>query len=205
VSKQSEAADLERTLSAGGLAIIPTDTVYGVACSPENEEAFKRLTQLKGRDEAKPLAVMFFDLSSALQTIQSVGERTSALLNRLLPGQVTVLIPNPLGLYPLACRGNLAVLGLRVPSLPGELSALEALKLPILQSSANYSGSPDPKSISEIPDGFQAGVDLIIDGGTLAGSPSTVIDLGEFEQTGRWRILREGALTQAEVERAIGS
>ena len=67
----SDAADLERCLAAGGVALFPSDTVYGLAADPENRSAVERLYRLKGRPVSKPSAVMFFDLEAALAALPS--------------------------------------------------------------------------------------------------------------------------------------
>ena len=91
--------ELGECVARGGVAVFPADTVYGLACDPENADAVARLYELKGRPPDKPAAVMFFDMD-----LPSVGPRTRALMERLLPGGVTLLLPNPAGLYPLGLR-----------------------------------------------------------------------------------------------------
>ena len=84
-----------RCIAAGGVAVFPADTVYGLACDPENGAAVARLYALKGRPPTQPSAVMFFDVGSALDALPELGARTRALLARLLPGGVTLLLPEP--------------------------------------------------------------------------------------------------------------
>ena len=121
-------------------------------------------------------------------------------LRRLLPGSVTVLVPNPAGRFPLACGGDPSTLGLRVPSVP----QLAGVRRPVLQSSANRAGGPDPRRLSEIPELIRSAVDLVIDGGDLPGTPSTVVDLTGFEETGRWEVVRAGAVPEAALGVALG-
>ena len=114
------AADVRRfvgCIAAGGVAVFPADTVYGLACHPESREAVQRLYRLKGRAEAKPAAVMFFDRDLALGALEGLGPRTTAALERLLPGAVTILLPNPAGRFPRAGAGDPGALGVRVPRL----------------------------------------------------------------------------------------
>ena len=103
---------------AGGVAVFPADTVYGLACAPDSPHAVERLYALKGRPPDKPAAVMFFDRDRALAALPELGERTRAALEALLPGAVTLLLPNPRRRFPLACGPDPATLGLRVPALP---------------------------------------------------------------------------------------
>ena len=121
-------------------------------------------------------------------------------LRRLLPGSVTVLVPNPAGRFPLACGADPEKLGLRVPSVP----RLAGVRRPVLQSSANRAGGPDPRRVSEVPELIRSAVDLVIDGGELPGTPSTVVDLTAFEEAGRWEVIRPGAVPEAALGDALG-
>lgn len=166
-------SDFGECVRAGGVVVFPADTVYGLACDPENTEAVARLYALKGRPPTKPAAVMFFSLSD----LPPIPGRA----RELLPGPVTLLIPGSEG----------TKLGVRFPktTLSGP---------PVLQSSANRSGEPDARTLDEVPQEIRDGADLVIDGGPLPGTPSTVIDL----TVDPYRIVREGALPAAAV-RAI--
>ena len=94
-SAPRSADDFDRCIAAGGVAVFPADTVYGLACDPENAAAVERLYALKGRPTRKPSAVMWFELEAALAALPELGPRTRALMARLLPGGVTLLLPNP--------------------------------------------------------------------------------------------------------------
>jgi L-threonylcarbamoyladenylate synthase len=196
------AADAEtfgRCMAVHGVAVFPADTVYGLACEPDSDQAVRRLYRLKGRRPDKPAAVMFFDAELARAAIPELGPRTSAALARLLPGAVTLLLPNPARRFPLACGPAPETLGLRVPTLPAPVAALAAVRWPVLQSSANRAGGPDARRLAEVPEPIRAGADLVLDGGELPGTPSTVIDLRAYEDTGAWSVLREGAVPSAVV------
>jgi L-threonylcarbamoyladenylate synthase len=193
-----------RCISVGGVAIFPADTVYGLATEPDSREGVDRLYRLKGRPPDKPAAVMFFQLEAALAALPELGERTRAALERLLPGALTVVLPNPARRYPLACGPEPERLGLRVPSLEGELAPLEAMAWPVLQSSANRSGGPDARRVEDIDAPVREGVDLVLDAGELPGTPSTVVDLGGYEETGDWSVIREGAIPREAMVRSLG-
>ncbi len=201
-------ADVEtfaRCIQVGGVAVFPADTVYGLACEPDTPEAVARLHALKGRLTGKPAAVMFFDLELAFAALPELEPRTRALLERLLPGGVTALLHNPLRRFPLACGaggGDLDTLGLRVPALDGGLAALRSMRWPVLQSSANDTGGVDARRVEEVPEAIRREADLVLDGGELAGTPSTVLDLRRFELDGIWAVLRQGSVPEREIERA---
>ena len=195
----SEAETFERCMSVGGVAVFPADTVYGLACDPANRVAVERLYRLKRRALDKPSAIMFFDRSLALEALPELGERTRAALRRLMPGPVSVLVPNPAGRYPLACGADPGTLGVRVVDVP----ALAGVRWPVLQSSANLAGGPDPRALHEVPDEIRRAAEMVVDGGELPGTPSTVVDLREFESRGAWTIVRPGGLPDADVRAAL--
>ena len=182
-----------------GVALFPADTVYGLACTPDAPGAVDRLYRLKGRRPDKPAAVMFFDRELALAALPELGERTRAALLALLPGALTVLLPNPAARFPLACGPDPATLGLRVPELSGELGPLADVRWPVLQSSANRAGGPDARRIEDVPEDIRRGVDLVLDAGELPGTPSTVVDLRAYEEHGEWSIVRDGAVAVADL------
>jgi L-threonylcarbamoyladenylate synthase len=194
-----DAEAFERCLAVGGLAVFPADTVYGLACDPGNRFAVQRLYVLKRRLLDKPSAVMFFDLELALSSLPELGARTRAAVGRLLPGGVTLLLPNPAERFPLACGANATTLGLRVPVVP----ALAEVRWPALQSSANRAGGPDPRRLQDVPTLLRVACDLLIDGGELPGTPSTVVDLRAYEQTGTWAVVRQGAVGEPELAAAL--
>ena len=174
-----QARALGACVAAGGVAVFPADTVYGLACDPENADAVAKLYALKGRPPEKPAAVMLFDLAE-------IGD-----FGGLLPGGVTLLLPNPERRFPLACTTDPETLGIRVPFLA-------PVGRPVLQSSANLAGGPDARQLDAVPESIRTGADLVLDGGELPGIASTVIDL----RTPAWRIVRQGAVSAQQVEDA---
>ena len=198
-----DVATFERCIAVGGLALFPADTVYGLATEPDSREGVERLYRLKGRPPVKPAAVMFFRVELALAALPELGGRTRGALERLLPGAVTLLVPNPARRYPLACGPEPDRLGLRVPHLTGELAPLAGVSWPVLQSSANVSGGADARRVEDVDERIRAGVDLILDGGERPGTPSTVVDLSAYEEGGGFEVVREGAVPPAELDQAL--
>ncbi|MGO9448504.1 MAG: L-threonylcarbamoyladenylate synthase [Solirubrobacteraceae bacterium] len=198
---------LRDCISAAGVVVFPADTVYGLGCDPDSEPAVRRLYELKDRPPTQPAAVMFFALESALRALSELEPRERTALEALLPGPLTLLLGNRAHRYPLACGrgagGSDETLGLRVPLLPARLAALSELDRPLLQSSANLSGGPDARCLADVPASIRACADLVLDGGELPGLASTVLDLRDYERTGRWRIVREGPLGRDEIERML--
>src|SRR5690606_2240821 len=191
-------AELERTIAGGGVAVFPADGLYGLACDPLNAGAIARVYALKGRDEGKPAAVLFFSPLIMRELLISLGGRTREALAALLPGPVTLVVHNPERRYPLACREDPERLGVRLTEGP-----LAGAACPVFQTSANRSGGPPPARFADVPDAILRGVDLAIDGGELTGEPSTVVDISGLELGGGWRVLREGALPVSELRRRL--
>lgn len=189
---------LEQCVAEGGVALFPADTLYGLACDPSNGAAIDRIHALKGREDAKPSAVMFFAPLAMRELLSALGPRTREAIGALLPGPVTLVVDNPEHRYPLACRQDPGWLGLRLIEGP-----LAGARCAIFQTSANFSGRPAPSRFADVDAAVSAGADLAIDGGQLHGEPSTVVDLTALEATGRWSILRAGALSDAELSRLL--
>ena len=198
-----EAATFERCISVGGVALFPADTVYGLATDPESRDGVYRLYRLKGRAPDRPAAVMFFSLQLALAALPELGGRTRGAVERLLPGGLTLLLPNRAQRFPLACGPEPGRLGLRVPRLDGQLEPLAAVARPVLQSSANPSGDRDARRLADVDERIRRGVDVQLEGGELPGAPSTVVDLTRYEREGEFAVLREGAVPTGEVAAAL--
>ena len=183
----------EREVRNGGVVVFPTDTVYGIGCDSGQPAAINRLYELKGRQPDKPSALMWFSVAAALDALVHVGPRTRSAVERVLPGPVLAVVPGSGG----------GTLGVRVPLLKGPLEPLAAARAVVLQTSANRTGGPDPKRLSDVPEAILAGADLVLDGGELPGTPSSVVDLTDYED-GNWNLLREGAVDQAALAELLG-
>lgn len=198
-----DVATFGRCMSVGGVAVFPADTVYGLATEPESQEGVARIYRMKGRPPARPSAVMFFDLGLALAALPELGGDTRWAVERLLPGALTLLLPNPKRRWPLACGPQPERLGLRVPLLGGALAPLASVRWPVLQTSANRSGARDARRLEDVDEAIRAEADLLLDGGELPGTASTVVDLSRYEADGSHAIVREGAVPAAAVAAAL--
>lgn len=194
VSIERDGADSARTglelcIAAGGVAVFPADGLYGLACDPLNRAAIERIHRIKGRDDGKPSAILYFAPLAMRELVESLGDRTRAAVGALLPGPVTLVVANPEHRYPLACRADPERLGLRLIDGP-----LAGMMWPVFQTSANHSGEPAPAIFADVPRSVLSAVDVAIDGGTLTGSPSTVIDVTALDSSGEWTVLRQGGM-----------
>ena len=202
------AADVEtfeRCMSVGGYAVFPADTVYGLACDPDAKEALQRIYRLKRRPMDKPSAILFFSLATMHAALPELDAATRAAADALLPGPVTLLVPNPAGRYPLACAREVHTLGVRVPALDDTLAPLAAMRWPILQTSANLSGAADARTLHDVPEPLRTHADLLLDAGPRPGTSSTVVDLRAWSETGEWSIVRHGAMSADAVGARLAS
>jgi L-threonylcarbamoyladenylate synthase len=197
---QAARGALERCIGAAGLAVFPADGLYGLACDPLSAKAVERIQTLKGRDERKPSAVMYFSPLAMRELVAELGPRSREAVGALLPGPVTLVVANPQRRYPLACREGPERLGVRLIDGP-----LAGAMTPVFQTSANLSGDPAPHRFEDVAAEIVAGVDLAIDGGDLTGSPSTVVDISRLDEDGSWLVLREGGLPREALEAALRS
>ena len=189
---------LDRCIAVGGVAVFPADGLYGLACDPLDAAAIARIHRLKGRDEGKPSAVMYLSPLAIRELVEGLGARTREAVGALLPGPLTLVVANPEHRYPLACHEDPERLGIRLIDGP-----LAGTMCPLFQTSANRSGEPPPGSFEGVPSEIVAGADLAIDGGTLTGQPSTVVDLSRYDASAEWKVLREGGVAADDLTRSL--
>ena len=187
------------TLRAGGLAIVPTDTVYGLAADGENEAAARRLYAAKGRASIQPTALVLVSVDELLGRVPELRGAALRVARALLPGPFTLVLPNPGRRYAWLNAERPDAIGVRVPVLGGPGREVVAALGALVATSANLAGGVDPRRVDEIPSELVAAVGAVVDGGELPGTPSTVVDVTGAEP----RVLREGAVPGAEaLERA---
>jgi L-threonylcarbamoyladenylate synthase len=182
-------------LRAGGAAILPTDTVYGLVASAEGPEPTERLYALKGRDARQPSALLAPDIETLLACVPELAGRDESIVRTLLPGPYTVILANPSRRYAWLTGPRSDVLGVRVPDLPAVAFRVLRAVGAVVSTSANVPGGADPRSLEEIPAQLRQGVDAVLDGGVLPGTPSTVLDFTAAEPG----VVREGAASSAEA------
>ena len=182
-------------LRAGRLVVLPTDTVYGLAADGESESAARALYAAKGRDAIQPTAVLFASVDVLVERVSELPAAAVEAVRTLLPGPFTLIVENPARRYAWLNPQRPDAIGLRVPAVTGAPRAvLEALGA-VVATSANLPGGVDPRQVEDVPPEIAAAVDIVIDGGELPGTPSTVVDLTGPEP----RVLREGAVPAADV------
>jgi L-threonylcarbamoyladenylate synthase len=184
--------DAVEAIRAGGVVVLPTDTVYGLCADPEREDAAAEVARLKGRGERQPIALLAGEVDRLLERVPELDER---LLRALLPGAYTLVLPNPAGRYPWLTGDRPETIGVRVPELPAAAAMVLIEVGAVLATSANRHGGPDPRRLEDIPEEIRAACAALVDAGEVPGTPSTVLDLTGPEP----RVLREGAAPAAEA------
>jgi len=187
------------TLRGGGLAVFPTETVYGLATLASCGAAVRRIYAAKGRAYDKPLQL----LVASLEAIDSVAELTPqvcAAAARFLPGGLTLVLRARPG-CPLSVRAGGATVGVRVPDHPFALEVLRHVAEPVAATSANRSSEPSPTSAAAARVSMEGLVDVLVDGGVCAvARDSSVLDLSGPAP----RLLRAGAIAREDLEAAFG-
>jgi L-threonylcarbamoyladenylate synthase len=188
---------LEQILSflhAGGVIAFPTDTAYGLGADPFNVGAVRRIFEIKGRAETKPILVLVNSMEMASR-VATVSDRAAALAERFWPGPLTMILPARENV-PSAVTAGTGTVGVRWADAPFAQRLIAAFEKPITATSANLAGMPSAITVAEVRQQLGESIDLIIDGGTLpARGGSTLLDLTEIPA----RLLREGPIAGAEL------
>jgi len=185
----NEVETIARELRDGKLAVLPTDTVYGLVCTASSEQPAADLYRLKGRDTIQPTAILAASVDVLLDCIPELAGRPVAIARAVLPGPFTLVVPNPAGRFSWLCVGRPDTIGVRVPVLTGPVAKIVSRLGVVVATSANLPGGPDPRRLADVPEQILAGVAAVLDRGELPGVPSTVIDVTGAEPV----ILRVGA------------
>jgi L-threonylcarbamoyladenylate synthase len=186
-----------RIVRRGGLAVYPTETVYGLGCDPFNAEAVKRILKVKD-NRNKPLPVLAASIADAdkVAFISSNGKRLAA---KFWPGPLTMVFPKKPN-FPDVVTFGLDSMGLRIPDHDVALQLIGLCGGLLIGSSANRTGEEPPRRVQEISEELKEMVDVVLDGGAAAqGMPSTVADLTSEKP----RILREGPISLEEILDAL--
>jgi len=183
-------------LRAGGIAGVPTDTVYGLAADPFRAGATDRLFLVKRRPRTFELPVLIADMAQALTLTTTVPPAAERLMARFWPGALTVVLPRRPDLN-ADLGSDDATIGLRCPNHPVPLALCRVVG-PIATTSANRHGQPPATTASELAAQLGSCVEVVLDAGLCAGTPSTVVDCTGAEP----RLLREGRVPWEDVQAA---
>jgi L-threonylcarbamoyladenylate synthase len=182
--------------------VLPTDTVYGLCADPYREAPAQEIYRMKQRPAEQPCALLAKDVEYLLELVPELRGRAGTLARALLPGPLTLILPNPGRRYRWLTGSSPGTIGVRVPELSGPGAEVVERVGAVAATSANLHGGPEARTLEEVPVEIRAGAAAVVDGGELPGTPSTVLDLTGTEP----RVLREGAVPAAEaLERAAAA
>ena len=185
--------DVARTLSNGGVALLPTDTVYGLMASPLHPAAVAKIFALKNRPNNKNLPILVADSEQIAALGVKLNRRTKTLLaTRFTPGALSMVLPLSEAPSWLAGRKEIAL------RIPNDVALRQILKTtgPLLATSANASGHETPPDLPSILAQLSGAPDIVVDDGLRPSQPSTLIDC----QTSPFTVLRRGALNDDDLK-----
>lgn len=188
-------------LRRGGLAAIPTETVYGLAANALDDEAVRGIFRAKGRPADNPLIVHISDLSQWAPLVREIPAQAKQLADAFWPGPLTVILPKSDRVSSVV-SGGLSTVAVRMPSHPVARAIIDTAGVPLAAPSANTSGKPSPTTAQHVKDDMDGKIDCIVDAGPCSvGVESTVLSLAGNKP----RLLRPGGITPEMLERVLGS
>jgi len=192
---------IERAAAAvrrGEVVAIPTDALYTLVADPLNLHAVGRVFAAKGRESIRSLPLLVSDIVMAEELASEVSARFYLLARKFWPGPLTIIAPAS-SRVPLKVTGNTGRLALRQSQSKVANALLERLSQPLIATSANLSGQPTCTSGIEVFGVMDGSVDLVLDGGTVAGTGATTIDVTEV----MWKVIKEGAIAEKEIAEVL--
>jgi L-threonylcarbamoyladenylate synthase len=200
--ESSSVAEAVEAIRRGEPVILPTDTVYGLCADAYRSEPAERVYRLKGRPQTQPTALVAGDVDTLLECIPELRGRSESIARALLPGPLTLILPNPARRFRWVAGESYDAIGVRVPALDGPAAEVLEQVGCVIATSANLAGGRDPRRLEAVPEEIRGGVAATIDGGELPGTPSTVLDFTGDEP----KVVREGAVPAPEaLERAAAA
>lgn len=192
-----EVIKLAKDLKEGKVVIFPTDTVYGIVAYSGNEEAVKRIYDLKGRNYSKPMNVLVSNLDMIKTIVKNVTKTEEKIIKEFFPGALTIIFAKK-DKFSNIITANLDTVGVRIPDNRLLIDIIDYIGEPIVATSSNLSGEEDIVNAQEAMEKFKDKVDCIVDGGiSKGGKPSTIIRLYGNDIN----ILREGPISRKEIEK----
>ena len=187
-------------VARGGVIAFRTDTFYGLGADPFKPAAVRKIKELKGREENKPILVLISDLEQLDRLIEERSSAFDTLANSFWPGPLTIIGQANIQLPPELTAGTKTV-GVRLPDDDRVRSLVSACGGALTATSANPSGEPPARTADDAARYFCDRVDLIVDGGVAkTDQPSTVVDT-----TGAARLVREGVISGGDIQAVLGA
>ncbi len=188
-----------QVLENGGIVIFPTETVYGIGANAYNEEAVRKIYEVKNRPGEKPLSILVSGIDEIGKYAIIENDIERKIINSFMPGPITIILKKKQGLFDYISSGKNTI-GVRIPDNKIILEILNKLKLPLVAPSANISGMPSGVSLNDIIKDFNGKVDVCINGGKAKlGESSTIVEVVNGEPV----ILRQGKITLEEIKKVL--
>ncbi len=185
-------------IRGGGLVILPTDTVYGVAADLWQPEAVTGLYRVKQRPPDRAISILLADREDMQPVTSAIPPIAERLALHFWPGPLTIAVPKHPSILDIV--SSFPTVGLRIPAHEATRAVIRACGGALAVTSANLSDHPSPLTAQEAAAALGEGVALVIDGGKCSGGvPSTVVDVS----TGHLKIIRPGPLDEAALRQAL--
>jgi len=195
----AELAKAVAILKNGGVVAFPTDTIYGLGALADNPAAVRRIFEAKERPLGQALPLLVADITQATMAASVVSEAARCLMAHFWPGALTIVLPRAAWVPDVITAGGPTV-AVRVPNHPLTLALVKAAGVPLVGTSANLHGYPNPVTADDVRAQLGSRVDLVLDGGrTPGGVESTIVDMSVSPP----KILRQGAIKREEIEKVI--
>lgn len=191
---------IAQLINQGGLCVMPTETVYGLAGNGLNKRSIEKIYEAKGRPSDNPLILHISDVSMLKELVKMIPEGAEKLMDAFWPGALTLVFKKS-SKVPKEATGGLETVAIRMPEHPVMQAVISEAKVPLAAPSANISGKPSSTRFHHVFEDLNGKVDAMIDGGeSTLGIESTVLDISSFP----WTILRPGLVTKAMIEKVMG-
>lgn len=180
-----------KIVRGGGVIIFPTDTAFGIGCRIDDQLAIEKLFRIRQRPVTQAPPVLFESIAQVKDYVLDIPDGVEEeLMKKFWPGALTIILPANKTLVSDLVRGGGENIGCRIPDSSVCLEIIKGVGVPIIGTSANFSGQSTPYSVEELDPELVNLVDLVVPGSTSAHKESTVIDCTHKP----WNILRQGAI-----------
>ncbi len=198
VLETSELDTAAQLLRDGEVVAFPTDTVYGVACVFDNEEAIEKMKVAKGRPESKPFPFMASS-KDLIKMVAEVSERDEVIIDHLMPGALTIVLKKKPNVPDITTNG-MSTIAIRMADDTLVNEIISKVGKPLLVTSANLSGEPSTSSYEEVYKSLQGRISAVVRRDATGSKASTIIDLTQPDTV---KVLREGPISIETIEETI--
>ena len=190
---------IAQVIKDGGVAVFPTETVYGIGVNGTNENAIKKLYKIKNRPYDKPISLLVNSFDMINKVAKDISDTEYKLMKAFFPGPLTIIL-NKKAIVPNILTANTNTVGIRMPENEIALKLIKYANVPIATSSSNISGKPSRTNVQDIMRDFEDEVDIYIDGGkSKIGLASTVVQI----INNKLHILRKGAVSEEQIAKIL--